>query len=228
MTIRFTLPVLDAGETATFGSPSDEESVVVLLAGNVNFDATPAQRTDVFAQRASAMYVPPGARIAVTAHTRTELAWATTVDAQCNPGGSPVFIGPEDVAVQQRGQPGWQRAVHDIIDERVPARTMLVGETFNEPGQWSSFPPHKHDNLEELYYHRFDKPDGFGFQGAYGTTGEPAATLLRHGTVVAIPGGYHPVCAAPGYRLYYLWVLVGQPRRLAMEEDPAHRWLHTR
>jgi 5-deoxy-glucuronate isomerase len=137
-----------------------------------------------------------------------------------------VFIGPEDVVVQHRGQPGWQRAVHDIIDERVPAHTMLVGETFNEPGQWSSFPPHKHDNLEELYYHRFDKPDGFGFQGAYDATGEPEATLLRHGTVVAIPGGYHPVCAAPGYRLYYLWVLVGQPRRLAMEEDPAHQWLH--
>ncbi len=227
MTIRFTLPVLDEGETATLGSPSDEESVVVLLTGSVDFDAKPAQRTDVFAQRASAMYIPPGAHVAVTAHTRTELAWATTIDAQCNPGGSPVFVGPDDVVVQQRGKPGWQRAVHDIIDERVPAHAMLVGETFNEPGQWSSFPPHKHDNLEELYYHRFDQPQGFGFQGAYDdTSGEPEATLLRHGTVVAIPRGYHPVCAAPGYRLYYLWILVGTPRRLAMEEDPAHQWLH--
>jgi 5-deoxy-glucuronate isomerase len=50
---------------------------------------------------------------------------------------------------------------------------------------------------------------------------------LRHGAIVGIPRGYHPVCAAPGYRLYYLWALVGSGRQLAMYEDPAHRWLTT-
>ncbi len=53
--------------------------------------------------------------------------------------------------------------------------------------------------------------------------------MLRHGAVVGIPHGYHPVCAAPGYRLYYLWALSaapGTPRALALHEDPAHRWLH--
>ena len=111
------------------------------------------------------------------------------------------------------------------------AQHLIVGETFNEPGQWSSFPPHKHDGadgepeLEEVYYFRFDDPNGFGFQGLYEANGEEHAVFLRHGTIVGIPRGYHPVCAAPGYRLYYLWALVGRDRQLAMYEDPAHRWL---
>jgi 5-deoxy-glucuronate isomerase len=124
--------------------------------------------------------------------------------------------------------------VHDVIADAVPARHLLVGETFNEPGQWSSFPPHKHDGgdgepaLEEVYYYRFDRPDGFGFQGLYETDGVAEAVFLKHGTIVGIPRGYHPVCAAPGYRLYYLWALVGDPRQLAMHEDPVHRWLNHR
>ena len=122
----------------------------------------------------------------------------------------------------------------------MPAQRLLVGETFNAAGQWSSFPPHKHDGgdgepaLEEVYYYRFDRPDGFGFQGLYEHAdperdGSERAVFLRHGAVVGIPRGYHPVCAAPGYRLYYLWALstaAGTPRGLALYEDPAHRWLH--
>ena len=117
----------------------------------------------------------------------------------------------------------------------MPAQRLLVGETFNAPGEWSSFPPHKHDGhdgepaLEEVYYFRFDRPDGFGFQGLYEHAGSEEAVFLRHGAVVGIPRGYHPVCAAPGYRLYYFWALAprpGTPRALALHEDPAHRWLH--
>ena len=76
-----------------------------------------------------------------------------------------------------------------------------------------------------MYYYRFDRPDGFGFQGLYEADGTSSAVFLRHGAIVGIPRGYHPVCAAPGYRLYYLWALVGEERQLAMYEDPADRWL---
>jgi 5-deoxy-glucuronate isomerase len=139
--------------------------------------------------------------------------------------------------VRARGRPGWQRQVHDVIADTVPAQRLLVGETFNAAGEWSSFPPHKHDGgdgepaLEEVYYYRFDRPDGFGFQGLYEHAGTERAVFLRHGAVVGIPRGYHPVCAAPGYRLYYLWALgpkAGTARALALHEDPAHRWLHDR
>ncbi len=152
----------------------------------------------------------------------------------------PVPVTPDDVVVHDRGKPGWQRAVHDVIADTVPAQRLLVGETFNAAGEWSSFPPHKHDGgdgepaLEEVYYYRFDRPDGFGFQGLYEVAddahgGDERAVFLRHGAVVGIPRGYHPVCAAPGYRLYYLWALApraGTARALALHEDPAHRWLH--
>jgi 5-deoxy-glucuronate isomerase len=179
------------------------------------------------------VYLPPGASVDVVAHTRSELALAATRDAELPAGGSaaPVVVAPGDVAVHERGRPGWEREVHDVVADNIDASSLIVGETFNAPGQWSSFPPHKHDGrdgeaaLEEVYYFRFDKPDGFGFQGLYSDDGE-RAVFLRLGTIVGIPFGYHPVCAAPGYRLYYLWALVGTPRQVEMHEDPAHRWLH--
>ena len=85
--------------------------------------------------------------------------------------------------------------------------------------------------LEEVYYYRFDREGGFGFQGLYESNGQAEAVFLKHGSIVGIPRGYHPVCAAPGYRLYYLWALSAAPgtaRALALHEDPAHRWLHDR
>jgi 5-deoxy-glucuronate isomerase len=233
--VQLDLPTLTADERATFAAPPHEEAALVLLQGDVEWNGERANRADVFDGLASGVYLPPGSRVEVVAHAPTELALATTVD--CNLGttsdAGPVCVRPDDVVAQARGKAGWKREVHDVIADNVPAQRLLVGETFNEPGQWSSFPPHKHDGtdgepaLEEVYYYRFDRPDGFGFQGLYEADGTERAEFLRHGAVVGIPRGYHPVCAAPGYRLYYLWALVGEERQLAMHEDPAHRWLHT-
>ena len=228
---------LAAGEMRTLAPPKGQEAALVLLQGAVTFDGQPAKRTSVFDQRASAVYLPPDSSTAVAASSETELALVATLGYDLPARGdraianTPTVVHPDDVVVESRGKPGWQRAVHDVITAEIPARHLLVGETFNEPGQWSSFPPHKHDGtdgepvLEEVYYYRFDRPDGFGFQGLYETDGDARAVFLRHGSIVGIPRGYHPVCAAPGYRLYYLWALVGEHRRLAMHEDPAHRWL---
>jgi len=243
--VQLDLPVLDAGVTTTVVVPDGIEAALVLLAGDVTIEGNAgsrrARRTDVFDVAATGVYMPPGTAIEIAAHARTELALAATVDGTLSTraGATPQVVNPNDVVVHDRGQPGWNRAVHDIIGESVPAQRLLVGETFNAAGEWSSFPPHKHDGgdgepaLEEVYYYRFDRSGGFGFQGLYdtlegGTTGR--AVFLRHGAVVGIPRGYHPVCAAPGYRLYYLWALgaaAGTPRALALYEDPAHRWLHS-
>ncbi|MDQ1479237.1 MAG: 5-deoxy-glucuronate isomerase [Actinomycetota bacterium] len=244
--VQLDLPVLEAESTATIGAPDGVEAALVLLAGDVTIRgeniSRRAARRDVFDARATAAYLPPGATIEITAHERSELALASTAggDLHAVANTGPQLVDADDVVVHDRGRPGWQRAVHDIVTESVPAQRLLVGETFNAAGQWSSFPPHKHDGgndepaLEEVYYYRFDRPEGFGFQGLY-ELAEPEhasdarAVFLRHGAVVGIPRGYHPVCAAPGYRLYYLWALgaaAGTPRALALYEDPAHRWLH--
>lgn len=229
--VALDLPRLDAGETRTFGAPASDEAVLVLLTGEVAWCGERAKRAQVFGARASAVYLPPGVSVEVVAHAPTELALASTVACNLDAGNAAVLVRERDVVVHERGRPGWQRDVHDVVADNVSAQRLIVGETFNAAGQWSSFPPHKHDGadgepaLEEVYYFRFDKPDGFGFQGLYEAGGEERAVFLRHGTIVGIPRGYHPVCAAPGYRCYYLWAIVGQPRQLAMYEDPAHRWL---
>jgi 5-deoxy-glucuronate isomerase len=231
--LRLDVTALAAGARHVIASPPRDESVAVLLAGEVEWNGVTARRGDVFDGPASACYVPPAATVEVHARARSELALVATTTADlARSRAEPTTVGPADVAVHRRGRPGWERAVHDVVAGGVPAQRLVVGETFNEPGQWSSFPPHKHDGgdgepaCEEVYYFRFDKPEGFGFQGLYDADGDGRAILVRHGTVVGIPRGYHPVSAAPGYRLYYLWALAGTSRRLSVHEDPAHRWLH--
>ena len=224
-----------AGESRAVTPPPGQEAALVLLEGSAMFDGEPAKRTSVFEQRATAVYLPPGSSVVLDATADAEVAFTTTLGYELeDTGEEPTVMHPDGVVVQPRGRPGWQRDVHDVIADAVPARHLLVGETFNEPGQWSSFPPHKHDGgdgepvLEEVYYYRFDRPDGFGFQGLYEADGYAEAVFLKHGSIVGIPRGYHPVCAAPGYRLYYLWALVGEHRQLALHEDPSHRWLNNR
>jgi 5-deoxy-glucuronate isomerase len=223
---------LTAGDRDEVRAPAGDECVVVLAKGDVVWNGLDARRSSMFDERASAAYLPPDTALAVAATTDAELLVATSTFGDVDAGSEPVFVDPTDVAVQRRGRDQWEREVHDVAIDQVPARHLMVGETFNVPGGWSSFPPHKHDGtdgepeLEEAYTFRFDPRDGFGFQ-AVERAGDPRAFVVRDGDTVGIPAGYHPVCAAPGYRLAYCWVLSGPIRRLEMVEDPRYSWLHT-
>jgi 5-deoxy-glucuronate isomerase len=223
---------LAAGSSDEVRAPPDDECVVVLVQGEVSWNGVEARRSSPFLDHASAAYLPPRTVLSVTASSDAELLVATSRFGDVDAGGDPVLVGPGEVRVQVRGRDAWEREVHDVAIDQVPARHLMVGETFNVPGGWSSFPPHKHDGadgepeLEEAYAFRFDPPDGFGFQ-AVERAGEPQAFVVRDGDTVGIPAGYHPVCAAPGYRLAYCWVLSGPVRRLEMVEDPRYSWLHT-
>ncbi len=192
-----------------------------------------ATRDGVFSGRASAIYLPPGSDATVRADRDLEAILITTpVEDGATGSDEPVAISPDDVVVHDRGQGHYRRQVHDILVNDPHARRLLVGETFNPPGLWSSFPPHKHDGLdgepalEEVYHYRIDPPAGFGVQMLYTADGESVAHMVRDGDAVVLPYGYHPVSATPGYGLYYLWALAGEKRRLVVFEDPAHRWIH--
>jgi 5-deoxy-glucuronate isomerase len=212
----------------------DEETIIVLQQGQgifaVNGREWPVSRTSVFAERATALYLPPNASLRVTATTPLE---AMLLSAAADGGGEPALVGPDQVRVTPRGRDAYAREVHDIFVADPHARRLMVGETFNPPGHWSSYPPHKHDGrdgepkLEEVYYYRVDPPQGFGHQMLYTADGESVTHIVRDGDAVLLPYGYHPVSAPPGYRLYYLWAIAGAERRLALYEDPAHRWIHT-
>src|SRR6185436_14026329 len=80
--------------------------------------------------------------------------------------------------------------------------------------------------LEEMYYYRVDPAGGFGLHVAYTRDGESVTHRVEDGDLVLIPYGYHSVSAPPGHRVYYLWAIAGDERRLAVFEDPAFRWIH--
>jgi 5-deoxy-glucuronate isomerase len=211
----------------------DEEAIVVMQSGagsvSVGGETFTLSRKNVFEERASAVYLPPGVAATISAAPDIE---AILMSAPARRGGTPAVVRPQDVRVNARGRGAYAREVHDIFVTDTHAQRLMVGETFNPPGHWSSYPPHKHDGgdgepvLEEVYYFRIMPPQGFGQQMLYTPGGECVAHVVRDGDAVLLPYGYHPVAAPPGYRLYYLWALAGAERRLALHEDPDHRWIH--
>jgi 5-deoxy-glucuronate isomerase len=223
---------LAPGASHDYMSP-DEETICVLQEGRGTFDIDgrvwAVSRSGVFTERASAVYVPPGCHLIVRADDPLE---AILVSTPATGGGAPAIMTPHDVHPVDRGRDLYTREVHSIFVTDPHARRLMVGETFNPPGHWSSFPPHKHDGrdgepvLEEVYHYRVEPPHGFGHQMLYTADGENVTHVVRDGDAVLLPYGYHPVSAPPGYRLYYLWAMAGAERRLALHEDPAHRWIH--
>jgi 5-deoxy-glucuronate isomerase len=223
---------LAPGASHDYMSP-DEETICVLQEGRGTFDidgrAWAVSRSGVFTERASAVYVPPGCHLIVRADDPLE---AILVSTPATGGGAPAIMTPNDVHPVDRGRDLYTREVHSIFVTDPHARRLMVGETFNPPGHWSSFPPHKHDGrdgepkLEEVYYYRIEPSQGFGHQMLYTADGESVTHTVRDGDAVLLPYGYHPVSAAPGYRLYYLWAIAGAQRKLALHEDPAHRWIN--
>jgi len=143
-------------------------------------------------------------------------------------------IRPKDVSVEQRGEGNTQRRVQHVLDTDQEAERLIIVEVITPAGNWSSFPPHKHDTenppyeayLEETYYHHIQPADGFAFQRVY--TGEECdeTVAVHDGDLVLVPRGYHVVSAAPGFDLYYLNIMAGPHRAWNYQVDPAfHRLL---
>jgi 5-deoxy-glucuronate isomerase len=226
--------LLDTGQSAEYQSPA-EETVIVLQEGAGDWRAGGRQwevsRDSVFTGRATALYLPTGAELRVTATSRMEAILIST-PAPPRAGAEPVLVGPADVRVNVRGRNHYTREVHDLFVDDPYAARLMVGETFNPAGNWSSYPPHKHDGadgesrLEEVYHFRIEPRHGFAHQSLYTAAGECVTHQVRDGDAVLLPYGYHPVSAPPGYRVYYLWALAGDERHLVPYEDPQHRWIH--
>ena len=240
--LTFGTCALGAGESWDLFTGADEV-LAVILRGRVDAAAGTEHwtglggRASVFAGRATAIYAPPRERLSLRAAGGPALVGvcqAPVPEGAATP--APYVIPPDRVRVNPRGRAPFTREVHDILDESLPAARLVVGETFNGSGNWSSYPPHKHDEnrgeeevcLEELYYFQFDPEQGFGAQFLYMPDGSLDEThRVRQGDVTLLPRGYHPVAAAPGYHLYYLWVMAGDGRRLRPFDDPAHAWVKT-
>ena len=123
------------------------------------------------------------------------------------------------------------------MDDADVADSLLVTEVYTPQGNWSSYPPHRHDAdegdemtyLEETYYHRIDPPQGFGIQRVFTEDGELDETMtVSDGDSVIVPRGHHP-CGAPyGYDMYYLNVMAGPKRQWRFRNHPDHDWIYQR
>lgn len=234
--LSFSLISLPRGES--YESKLEErEAVFVILKGKCNFQLSSTSypeiggRSNVFDERGYSVYAPTGALYRIEALTDLEVAVCMS---KANAEKTPRVITPDQVKERVVGKGNWQRSVFDIVDNSVDACRLLVGETINPPGNWSSAPPHRHEvdnlpeesNLEEAYFFRLDPPQGFGVMRIYTEDRRIDETYsVENNDLVLIPEGYHPVAALAGYRLYYLWMLAGEKRVLKPRDDPHHAWL---
>jgi 5-deoxy-glucuronate isomerase len=173
--------------------------------------------------------VPANANYRITAEAGAEIAICT---APAEPGGKPRLIRSDQV--ETRGSGTNTRYVRNILSDSDDAHSLLVVEVITPGGNWSSYPPHKHDRdafpdetfLEETYYHRLSPPQGFAFQRVYTDARDIDETMtVQDGDLVMVPRGYHPVGAPHGYDLYYLNVMAGPRRNWVFRNDPAHAWI---
>lgn len=236
--LDFGLLVLEDG--ARFDAPaSDRETLAVMLGGRATFTAGGrvfsgvGGRPNVFAGKPHSVYLPAGCEYAVTAQGRCEVALVSA------PGAVPVepyVIGPERITTGTWGAANFSRNYHQILtlagQPDLPAARLIVGETYTPSGNWSTYPPHRHekDDLpreayhEELYFFKISPADGFGLTRYY--NGEvDTGYVVRDNTILMAPNGYHTVTSAPGYTTYYLWALAGNQRVQATADDPAFAWV---
>ena len=158
-----------------------------------------------------------------------------------------MLVTPADAAIEIRGGDHATRQINSIIPPGFPCQRIVVVEVYTPGGNWSSYPPHKHDvhtvdaagaivqaDLEETYYYKIDRPEGYAIQRVYTDADSPlhkagypidAAVIARNDDVVLIPEGYHPVSSPVGYTTYYLNVLAGSAQSLAAQDDPDYAWV---
>ena len=215
----------------------DMEICIVIFCGKARVTSASfnsgviGEREDIFSGLPWSVYIPAKAAAEITAETDCEFGICAAPGTGKFP---PRVIAPKDVECLTRGEGANTRHVRNILSETAEAESLLVVEVITPAGNWSSYPPHKHDRdalpaesrLEETYYHRLNPPQGFGFQRVY-TDDRSLDETIAFGDrdVVLVPRGYHP-CAAPyGYELYYLNVMAGPKRIWRFHNDPAHEWL---
>ena len=213
-----------------------DEVCLVLIGGACEVEVggrryTLAGRDDPFGGMPVALYLPPGTEYAVDAERPTELGVAAS---RAEGDFEPRLIEPADVEVETRGSGNATRQINHILPPEFPAHRLLVVEVLTPAGNWSSYPPHKHErvdlpaenDLEEVYHYRVSRPEGFGVQRLYTRDGTLDHTwTVRDADTVLVPRGYHPFAAAHGYDCYYLNALAGPERSMAASDDPDLAWV---
>lgn len=231
--VHFTVRRIAAGRRLRVRTRGEECALVLLGgAGDIAVDGGRPHplgpRRSVFDSYPHAVYLPDGHAAQFRA---TEVADIAECRAPSTMALEPRIIGPAECGFEIRGGGNATRQIVDILPPSFPADRLLICEVFTPSGNWSSYPPHKHDvdnppvevDLEEIYYYRMRQPDGYGFQRLYTADGSRDETLkVVDGDVVLVRDGYHPYVSAYGVDSYYLNVLAGTRRSMAATDDPRY------
>jgi len=248
-TIHFQARRLTAGKSWSFQCGA-QELAIVMLGGVVDVSSNRGEwpglggRANVFEGLPHALYLPPYTDFTVNAVTDCEFA-VTWVASKTD--HAPALVKPSEVSVEIRGGDHATRQINNIIPPGFPCERLVVVEVYTPGGNWSSYPPHKHDvhmtdaegkliqaDLDEIYFYKLDRPEGYALQRIYTDADSPlqkagcpidAVVVARNNDVVLIPEGYHPVSSPVGYTTYYLNVLAGSAQSLAAIDDPQHAWI---
>jgi 5-deoxy-glucuronate isomerase len=226
------------------GDTGEREAALVLLGGVCGVTSNRGEwprigrRPDVFSGMPWALYLPRGSRFELRAESDSvDVALAsapTDRDHQAR------LVTPADVAIEIRGGGTNTRQINGIMPPGFDCHRLVCVEVYTPSGNWSSYPPHKHDvhradgdalveaDLEEIYFYKMGRAGGHAVQRVYSPErGLDATMTARDGDVVLVPFGYHPVSAAYGYDCYYLNFLAGSAQSLACTDDPEHAWVKT-
>jgi 5-deoxy-glucuronate isomerase len=228
----------------------DSEMAVLPLAGGCVVECEGRRfelegREHVFARVTDFAYVPIDCELRITSASGGRFALP---NARATRRLDPAYGPAEEVSVEIRGAGQATRQINNFMEpEAFPADKLIAVELLTPEGNWSSYPPHKHDEdsvnevrLEEIYYfevarvldrneRRYDLGAGFALHRLYTSDGSIDLTeAVGQGDVVLTPRGYHgPSAAAPGHDLYCLNVLAGpaDKRSMAFSDDPSYRWV---
>jgi 5-deoxy-glucuronate isomerase len=229
--------------------PAAEERIVIPLSGAFRatvdgLDHPLAGRASVFSGPTDVLYSGTDKAVTVTSADGGRVAIATAPAKVQYPTR---LITAAETPVELRGAGNCSRQVHNFgTPAALEADRFIVCEVLTPAGNWSSYPPHKHDeekdgetHLEEIYYFETQvaagsaapaDADAIGYQRVYASDERPidVSAEVRTGDVVLVPYGWHgPAMAAPGYDLYYLNVMAGPGpvREWLISDDPHHGWV---
>ena len=218
----------------------DREILAVILGGKATFTINGTtfekigRRPNVFSGKPHSVYIPAGVEFTIKTEGSVEIAMPS---APSDEEIEPYVIAPDQVVNGIWGAANFKRYFHQILtlsaQPDLPARRLIVGETFTLSGNWSTFPPHKHqiEDLprqafhEEMYYFKVSPTDGFGICHYYNEDGENENFTIRDNSIHMMNKGFHSVVSAPGYTTYYLWFLAGNQRVQAVADDPNLGWV---
>ncbi len=207
---------------------AEKESAFLLLTGEVEFvwegERQIAKRASVFDEEPYCLHLPAGAKVTITAQTESEIILQKAVNKK---SFAAKLYKPEDCRTVNFGEGVWRdtalRAVRTVFDyDNAPYSELVIGEVLTYPGKWSSYPPHHHPQ-PEVYFYKFDKPQGFGCS----VIGDEVHKI-SHNSFAMIPGGkVHPQTSAPGYAMYYCWMIRHLPDNPWKDRinEACHEWL---